>query len=361
MRVLVCPQEFKGSLTARDAAEAIARGVRSAMPAADIDVLPLSDGGPGFVDALHAAMPSRLESMPCRDPLGQPVEGQVLIAGGTAFVEAAQANGLFHLAPGRLDPLGATTAGVGALLLGAAALRPARIVAGVGGSATNDGGIGMAAALGARLFEVSGDELPATITSLARLHRLEWSRPEVFDGVEVVVATDVRNPLVGPEGAAAVFGPQKGATPADVATIDAALRVYAAVLQESLGASIADLPGAGAAGGLAAGLVAFLGASIASGFDVVSDAAGLQRRIANADLVITGEGSYDTQSAMGKVTGRVSALAAAAGKRCLVLAGVADPAPDVFTLRSLARSAEESMSRATELLEALASRAAAPR
>lgn len=358
MRVLVCPQEFKGSLTAREAAEAIRRGVAAADPSAAIDMLPLSDGGPGFIDALHAALPSDLYAVPCRDPLGRAVEGALLVAGDTVFLEAAQANGLGRLSPGELAPLVASTAGVGDLISAALDVSPASIVIGVGGSATNDGGSGMATALGARFLDANDEELPRDVPSLAMLSRIAWGRPSSLRGVDIVVATDVRNPLLGPAGAAAVFGPQKGAGPAEVRAIEAALTVYARVVESTLGVAVAELPGAGAAGGLAAGLVAFLGARISSGFDTVAAATALEARMAEADLIITGEGRYDAQSSMGKVTGRVKAFAEAARIPCLVLAGTASPAIDadagVRTLAALAQSPEDSMARAAGLLEAIA-------
>lgn len=357
MRILVAPQEFKGSLTARAAAEAIARGVRAAKPTVEVDLLPLSDGGPGFVDALHAALPSETYSVPCRDPLGRMVEGQLVVAGDTVFIEAAQANGLNRLRPDELAPLTASTAGVADLLSAALDLEPTRIVVGVGGSATNDGGTGMATAMGARLLDADHNELPRDIPALTTLARIAWGRPSSLRGVDLVVATDVRNPLLGPNGAAAIFGPQKGATPAQVRTLQAALRVYALVVNESFGVAIAELPGAGAAGGLAGGMVAFLGARIASGFDLIAESTGLSARIEQADLVITGEGSYDAQSSMGKVTGRVQAIAREAGVPCIVLAGTADPTltgDAVRTIRSLATSGDDAMKRAAELLEGLA-------
>lgn len=363
MKVLVCPQEFKGSLTARAAAEAIAAGVARADPSAAVDLLPMSDGGPGFLEAMQAALPSEMVSVPCRDPLGRMVEGHILVAGDVIFIEAAQANGLSLLSGDELAPLAATTAGVADLLEAAAAFEPRQIVIGVGGSATNDGGIGMAIALGARLLDRDENELPPGLEFLPLLARIAWRRPASLARIELVVATDVRNPLTGPSGAAAVFGPQKGASPEDVRTIETALSILGLAVEGLFGTRIADLPGAGAAGGLAGGLVAFLGARIASGLDVVATATGLSERIAGTDLVITGEGRYDEQSAMGKVTGRVCAMAAEAGVRCLVLAGSADEgvAGEVRTLESLTTSSEDAMRRAAELLTELAADALSSR
>jgi glycerate 2-kinase len=358
MRVLVAPQEFKGSLTAVEAAEAIARGAHRADPSAEVDVLPLSDGGPGFLAALHAALSSTLVEFDARDPLRRPVRASILDAGETVFVEAAEANGLWRLQEAERDPLYAGTEGVGDLLLAAAGCAPNRIVVGVGGSATNDGGAGMARVLGARFTAMDGSELAPGAAPLGELMRIDWERPAQFQGIDVVVATDVRNPLLGPEGAASVFGPQKGATPEQVDIIESALYRYAQVVRRSLGADVANKPGAGAAGGLGAGLIAFLGARVQSGFDVVADAVDLVDHIRDSDLVITGEGSYDAQSAMGKVTHRVQQLARDQGRECLVLAGRTDDASaHVQTIASIANDESDAMSRSAELLEELAARA----
>ncbi len=362
MRILVAPQEFKGSLSADEAAAAIARGIRRSRPQWAVDQLPLSDGGPGFLEALRHAVTADTAGLAVHDALGRRALGRYIILRGSrvAVVEAAQANGLYHLAPDELDPPGADSFGVGELLLAAAAERPPRIVAGVGGSATTDGGAGMARALGARFLDAAGRELGRGGGPLVDLARIEWVRPSVFDGVEIVVATDVTNPLVGPNGAATVYGPQKGATPAQVALLEAALVRYARVVRECLGVEIAHMPGAGAAGGLAAGLVAFLGARVESGFDVVAEATGLAGRLAQADAVVTGEGSFDGQSLQGKVTGRIRGMAASDGKPCFVFAGVADvDEPGVSTLSAIEPDRARSMANAAVLLEEVAARWAA--
>lgn len=363
MRVLIAPQEFKGSLAARAVAEAIARGISAAYPDAELDLLPMSDGGPGFLEALHVAMPaSERVSVPARDPLRRPVDASILHSGDTVFIEAAGANGLWRLAPAELDPLYAGTEGVGDLLLAAAALEPRRIVIGVGGSATNDGGAGMARTLGARFYGMDGGELPPGAAPLAEAVRIDWDPPAAFQGIEITVASDVQNPLVGDEGAATVYGPQKGATPPQVDQLDAALFRYATAIRRSLGVDVATMPGAGAAGGLGAGLVAFLGAQIVSGFEVVAEAIGLRERIDKADLVITGEGSYDAQSAMGKVTGRIAGLASDQGRDVIILAGRATTTrQDVVELVSYAADEEESIASAARLLERAAADAIARR
>ncbi len=362
MRVLVAPQEFKGSLSALQAAESIASGARRAVPSADIDLLPLSDGGPGFLQALHAAIDGAFHQVEARDALRRPVTASILQAGNTVFVEAAEANGLWRLHTDELDPLNAGTEGVGDLLLAAAKLAPARIVIGVGGSATSDGGAGMARALGARFTGMDGAELRPGAAPLADLVRVDWQRPALFEGIDIIVATDVENPLLGPEGAAHVYGPQKGANPQQVDQLEAALFRYATTLRRAFAVDVAFMPGAGAAGGLAAGLIAFLGARVESGFDVVADATDLRGRVEQAELVLTGEGSYDAQSAMGKVTGRVQRMAEEAGRRCIILAGRADDAgEDVHTLSSIETDTERAIANASGLLEQLAEAVLSPR
>ena len=275
MRVLVAPQEFKGSLSAVEAADCIAAGVKRSLPAADIDLAPLADGGPGTVDAIVRAAAGRLSTARVEGPLGAPVDARWgrIGDGRTAVIEMAAAAGLTLLRGGELDPRRASTYGVGQLLWHALEAGAGRILIGVGGSATNDGGAGMAAALGARFRDDGGTELPPGGAALARLALID---PAGLDqrlyGVEIEVLCDVRNPLLGPDGASAVYGPQKGADPPTAAELDDALANYAGIVERDLGVRISDLPGGGAAGGLAAGLRAFCGARLVSGFDAVSAA-----------------------------------------------------------------------------------------
>lgn len=359
MRLLIAPQEFKGTLSAEEAADAIARGIRTAQPAWDLDLLPMSDGGPGFIDALRRAVRADTRALAVQDPLGRKVLGRYIVIPATniAMVEAAQANGLMHLQPAELDALHADTFGVGELIAAALEEHPSRLIVGVGGSATTDGGAGMARALGAQFTDMAGRPLDPGGAPLADLARIDWRPPESLSGVEVVVATDVTNPLVGPFGAAAVYSPQKGATPDQVDLLEAALVRYAGVVRRSLGVAIAELPGGGAAGGLAAGLVAFLGARIESGFDIVAGAADLPGRLAAADLVVTGEGSFDSQSLQGKTTGRLVQMAESAGKPWLVLAGRASiEGESVHTLAEVEPDPPLAMANAHDLLSALAAR-----
>lgn len=313
MRVVVAPDSFGGTLTAVEAVEAIAAGWGRVAPADEVVAMPMSDGGPGFVDVLAAQLArGRLLPVTVSGPLGRPVPAHVLTdrATGTAYVETAQAAGLHLLTPADRDPIRATTTGVGELIRHALDSGAASVVVGLGGSATTDGGAGALMALGLRL---RGSRLAPVAVDAGGLHaRLRC--------VELVAATDVDNPLCGPAGAAAVFAPQKGASPAQVRLLDAALARWAQVLDRDLGVRVAHRPGAGAAGGLGAGLFA-LGARRVSGVALVAERVGLAAAVAGADLVVTGEGSFDTQSLRGKVAAGVAAAAAGAGAPCLVLAG----------------------------------------
>lgn len=357
MHILIAPQEFKGSLSADEAADAIARGIRRVRPQWTLDPLPMSDGGPGLLEAMRRAVRSDTLAVVVHDALGRRVLARYLLVRESheVVIEAAQANGLMHLADAERDPLRADTAGVGEILRDAATLAPPRILVGVGGSGTTDGGAGMARALGARFFDTDGRELSPGGGPLASLARIEWQPPAWLSATEVVVATDVTNPLVGPTGAAAVFAPQKGADQAQVATLEAGLLRYAEVVHATFGVDLRSLPGAGAAGGLAGGLVAFLGATIASGFDVVAEASHLFRRLARASVIITGEGSFDSQSLHGKVTGRLQALASEAAIPVVLFAGRSQTsAPDIHTLLEVEPDPVAAMRNASQLLSRVA-------
>ncbi|MGE0599377.1 MAG: glycerate kinase [Dehalococcoidia bacterium] len=358
MRVLIAPQEFKGSLAADEAAAAIASGIRAAQPDWKLDLLPMSDGGPGLLDAIRRAVKADTMAAVVQDALGRKVLGRYvrLRSSGDIVIEAAQANGLLHVKPNELDPLHSDTFGVGELLLDAANAEPKRVVVGVGGSATTDGGAGMAAALGARFYDMAGNLLPRGGAALADLERIDWSLPAALAGIEVLVATDVSNPLCGPNGAAQVYGPQKGANAEQVDQLEAALFRYAHVVRRHFGIDIASLPGGGAAGGLAAGLVAFLGAKIQSGFDLVAETTGFHDRLAAAELVVTGEGRFDGQSRQGKVTGRIIDAAREAGKPVVVFAGSGEPSDnmELRTIANLEADTAKAMEKADGLLKELA-------
>ena len=317
MRVLVAPDSFKGTMTAVEAADAIADGWRRVAPYDDLDLAPMSDGGPGFVDVLNASRGGRLVACTVRGPRDEPVPASFVVVDDTAYVESAQACGL-HLVPaGERDPGALGTAGVGELLV-RAAREADRVVVGLGGSGTNDGGAGLLQAIGWGLYDGEGRQLPRGGAVLARLARVE---PAPAPSAAIVAATDVDNPLLGLEGASAVYGPQKGATPDDVQRLDAALRHYADVVEDALDRlRLRDEPGVGAAGGLGFALLA-LGGTRESGVGLVVAASRLSHRAAQADLVVTGEGSLDWQSLRGKTAAGVAEAAGAAGVPCIAIAG----------------------------------------
>jgi len=336
--VIVAPQSFKGSADAVAVASAIARGVRRAWPEAHVEEMPLADGGEGTVRALVTATKGGVRRSRVHDPLGRQIDADwgVLGDGVTAVVEMAAASGLPLLDPSERDPRITSTRGTGELILAAAASGAHRIVVGIGGSATNDGGAGMARAFGYRFLDRAGDELPEGGAALARLGQTDprLVRPSIE------VACDVRNPLLGPEGASAVYGPQKGATPEVVRELDAALARYADVVEAFVGRPIRDVPGAGAAGGLGAGLVAFLDARLVSGAELVLRSVGFAERVVGADLVVTGEGRIDGQSGYGKLTGAVTAAARRAGVPVMAVAGGLGAGHDTLAFDAIAIASE---------------------
>jgi len=362
---VAAPNPFKGSLGAPAAARAIALGIRDACSEAEVVEVPVADGGEGTVEALVAARAGELVTVTVEGPLGEPVEATYgLIDPTTAVVELAASSGLSLVPPERRDPRSTSTYGFGQLLEAARRRGARRIIAGVGGSATNDGGAGMAQALGFRLLDAEGRDLPRGGAALARLARIEAGGVDPgWREVEVEVAVDVTNPLTGPEGASAVYGPQKGAGPEVVAELDAALERFAHLI----GRSVAELPGAGAAGGAAAGLVYFLGAKLRRGAPLVVEAAGLERALVGARAVFTGEGRVDRQTAYGKGPVEVARRARAAGVTVVLLAGSRGPGWEavlehgVTRVESLvedgAASPREAEARAAELLRVAAARA----
>lgn len=328
MKIVVAPNAFKGTLTAPQAAAAIARGVREVFPQAEVIEVPVADGGDGTMEAIVTAKHGEYRTAVVEGPLGDPVQAHfgLIDSGRSAVVELATASGLTLIPEDRRDPRRASTYGFGQLLEAARRAGAVGTIAGIGGSATNDGGAGMAQALGYRLLDAAGRELERGGAALARLERID---PSGFDPawrtVAVKVACDVTNPLTGPGGASAVYGPQKGADAQAVRELDAALGRLAAVIQRDLGKSVADIPGAGAAGGTGAGLVAFLDASLVPGAPLVVEAAGFDAKLRGADLVITGEGRVDEQTAFGKAPGEVARRAQAAGVPVVLLTGSKGP------------------------------------
>jgi glycerate 2-kinase len=319
VRIVVAPDKFRGSLTALEAAEAMAAGVRAVHPDAEVVLLPVADGGEGTVDAAVAAGFS-LRHATVRGPAGDQVQAAYALHGEAAVLEMAEASGLRRLPSGTTAPLHASTYGTGELLRAALDAGARRIVLGVGGSATTDGGAGMAQALGVRLTDEHGDDLPGGGAALLDLRAVDVRSIDPRVGrTRFTVATDVDNPLVGPEGAAAVYGPQKGADDSDVERLELGLRQYADVIERDLGVAVAEVPGAGAAGGLGAGAMVFLGAEQATGISAVLDIVGFAEAVEAADLVLTGEGSLDSQSLAGKAP--VGVAAASRGVPVVALVG----------------------------------------
>lgn len=330
MKVVVAPDSFKGCLTALEVGEALKAGILSARRQAVVDVVPMADGGEGTVQSLVDASSGQVLRAEVLDPLGRPIMAEFGLMGDgkTAVIEMAAASGLPLLDDSERNPMVTTTYGTGQLIKAALDAGATKLIVGIGGSATNDGGAGMAQALGVKLLDEAGCEIGRGGGSLKRLARIGMSGidPRIA-GVEVVVACDVTNPLTGPNGASAVYGPQKGATPDMVEELDRALSHYADVIRQQLGVDIANVKGAGAAGGLGAGLMAFLRAALRPGVDIVIEATRLADRIAGADLVITGEGRLDSQTKMGKTPMGVARVAQHHGVPVIGVAGqVADDA-----------------------------------
>ncbi|MET7907273.1 glycerate kinase [Streptomyces avermitilis] len=322
-RVLIAADKFKGSLTAVQVAERVTAGLRRVAPAVEVEALPVADGGDGTVDAAVAAGFER-RAVRVAGPLGEEVTAAFALRGGTAVVEMAEASGLQRLPKGVFAPLTASTYGSGELLRAALDAGARTIVFGVGGSATTDGGAGMLAALGARFVDAEGEPVAPGGGGLSELALADLSGldPRLAE-IELVLASDVDNPLTGPKGAPAVYGPQKGAAPDDVATLDAALGHFASVLEKAIGpqaAEYAAAPGAGAAGGIGYGALV-LGARFRPGIKVMLDVLGFAPALDRATLVITGEGSLDEQTLHGKAPAGVAAAARAAGKEVVAVCG----------------------------------------
>lgn len=371
MKIVIAPQSFKGSVAALAAAQAIERGVRRAEPAAETVLVPVADGGDGTLAALAGSSGGQIFRSIVAGPLGQAVEAAwgVMGDGQTAVVEMSQASGLALLPPARRNPRTATTQGTGEIIREALEQGYTRIIVGLGGSATNDAGTGMAAALGVKFRDGQGKVLPRGGAALARLESIDISgRYPGLEGAEIIGATDVTNPLCGPEGASAVYGPQKGASPEVVAELDAALANFARVAQRDVGMDFLreEYPGAGAAGGLGAGLMAFAGATLRSGIDLVCQALNFEEQVKDADLVITGEGQADVSTIYDKSPVGVARKAAAYGVPTIILAGSLGEGYEELYQHGIAAVAciadrpmtfEQSLSRTEELLEGAAERA----
>lgn len=355
MRILIAPDKFKGSLDARGVAENIATGLRHVLPEATIDILPVADGGEGTVAAIHRGAGGKWIGCPVHDALGRPIQSRYLwlTERTTAVMEMSEAAGLWRIAPAERDLLKADTRGVGEMLDYATNRGATKIVIGLGGSATNDGGFGMARTLGFQFLDHDRElERTSDLVRLTRLVRPKQTLPEIIAGV------DVQNPLLGLRGATRTFGPQKGGTPEQLEILERGLARLAEIVKRDLGCNFCEVPGAGAAGGLGFGLMSFCGATIRSGFDVVAEFGGLKAAIEKADVVITGEGRLDEQTLEGKAPAGVARLARAAGKRIFAIAGSGGDAPAVralfdavLVLKRDAMTTEEAVTRAPELLQ----------
>ncbi|CAH0343954.1 glycerate kinase [Bacillus sp. CECT 9360] len=303
MKIVIAPDSFKESLTSMEVCHAVENGFRKIFPSSDYVKIPIGDGGEGTVQSLVDGTDGRLVSLSVTGPLGNKVDGFYGISGDgqTAFIEMAAASGL-HLVPKeQRNPLLTTTRGTGELIFDALNRDVKQIILGLGGSATNDGGVGMAAALGVKFFNKADEEIPPQADHLNDLYRIDISKLDVrLKDIKVEAACDVTNPLVGEKGASAVFGPQKGATEKMIKMLDKNLHNYAEVVENCLHVSIKDLPGAGAAGGLGAGVLAFLNGELKKGIDIVLDFTNFEQLVNDADLVITGEGQIDSQTIYGK-------------------------------------------------------------
>jgi len=324
MKIVLAPDSFKGSAGAARLCDAMEAGIRSVLPDAEIVKLPLADGGEGTMENLVAATGGQIRTVPTVDPLGRPIEGRygVLGDGMTAVIELAEASGLTRLAPEERDPRRTTTYGTGLLIKAALDAGIRSFIIGLGGSATNDGGAGLLQALGLRLLDEDGRELERGGAALARLAAIVGSSfdPRIRES-RFVAACDVDNPLTGPNGASAVFGPQKGADAAAVRELDAALKRYAAIAAQYTSIQARNMPGAGAAGGAGAALIAFLNAGMRPGAELVMEAAGFADKIRGASWIVTGEGRMDSQTASGKLISRVCAAARNAGVPVVALCG----------------------------------------
>ncbi|MDQ6913179.1 MAG: glycerate kinase [Verrucomicrobiota bacterium] len=355
MRILIAPDKFKHSLGAKEVAEHIAAGLRDELPKAEITLLPIADGGEGFASVICAAAKGEWHECDVHDPLGRMVRARygVIRNGTTAVMEMSEASGLWRLSPNERNPLKTTSFGTGEMLRDAARRGMKEIIMGLGGSATNDGGFGVARALGYRFF--ANDNEVVAVADLRRLTRIK--KPDSLGIPRITIASDVQNPLLGSQGATCVFGPQKGASAEQLAVLEGCLTRLADVVAQQLKIDVRNIAGAGAAGGLGFGLMSFCGARLRPGFKVVAEAIGLEAKIAHVDVVITGEGSLDAQTLSGKAPAGVASLARKLGKPVYAIVGRASDDrsaheifSDVYTLTRAGMSDEESMKRAPELL-----------
>ena len=378
VRILIAPDKFKGALNAREVAENIAKGLRDVLPDAEIEIVPMADGGEGTAEAICEARSGSWLNCKAHDPIGREIAPRYawIEDGKLAVMEMSEAAGLRRLSENERAPVCATTFGVGEMILDATNRGANEIIIGLGGSATNDGGFGMAKALGFRFFS-DRKELTDGVSELAKLTKITF--PEKVVGAlvpsaqpkdrrltqpplqrtlpKIIAAVDVQNPLLGENGATRVFGPQKGASKDELNVLERALTSLADVVAKELGFDYRDKPGAGAAGGLGFGLMSFCGATIRPGFDVVAEAVGLESKMKEIDVVITGEGSLDRQTLEGKTPAGVARLAGKLGKKAFAIAGrydgngqVRELFDEVYELARPGMTEKEQMKRAEELL-----------
>jgi glycerate kinase len=368
LKVVIAPDSYKGCLSALEVAKAMERGVLSVFPSAEVRKIPIADGGEGTVAALVTATNGQLRQTKVTDPLGNKINAHwgVLGDGRTAVIEMAAASGLPLVPKEKRDPRVTTTYGTGELIKAALAEGLAKIIIGIGGSATNDGGTGMARALGVRFLDAAGQEVAAGGGSLAEICQIDTTGLDPrLNNTEIVVACDVDNPLCGTRGASAVFGPQKGATPEMVQQLDAGLAKYASCARLATGRDVAEKAGAGAAGGLGAGLMFFTPAQLKPGVEIVLDAVGFSDIVRDADFVITGEGRTDFQTAFGKAPVGVAKAAKTHGAPVFCISGgLGDGADDVLaqgidavmSICDRPLSLEECMAAGAQLIEPAAAR-----
>jgi glycerate kinase len=364
VRIVVAPDKFKGSLSAKDAAQAIARGMARAIPDASFDLVPVADGGDGTAQTLVAALGGRMISREVHGPDGKLVNASYgqLSGGSLAVIELAQASGLALLPSGTNDPLTATTYGTGELIGNAIERGARRIILAIGGSATNDAGVGALTALGAVFTDAEGRPLSPGGEALSSLANIDTTAlHKRLTGVTIEIASDVRNPLCGPGGASAVYGPQKGASPKDVRTLDDALRHFADVTAAATGVDVRDVPGAGAAGGVGAGFLAVSGALLRPGAELVLEVLDFDRHLSGADIVVTGEGKLDRQTLVGKAPYAVAQAARARGVPTVAIAGAIECSAAELDEAGIAcaipavpgpMSVEEAMQRSEDLVTA---------
>jgi glycerate 2-kinase len=360
MKILIAPDKFKGALNARDVAKNIAEGLREILPGAEIEIVPMADGGEGTAEAICEARSGSWLKCKAHDPIGREIEARYAWIGDgkLAVMEMSEASGMRRLSENERDPIRATTFGIGEMILDAKNRDANEIIIGLGGSATNDGGWGMARALGYR-FDYEREHEQGKdrkcVADLVDLCRIE--KPQSLNLPKIIAAVDVRNPLLGDNGATQVFGPQKGASNDELKVLEQALTRLANVVAEDFGFDYRDKPGAGAAGGLGFGLMSFCGAAIQPGFDVVAEAVGLESKMKDADVVITGEGSLDRQTLEGKTPAGVARLARKLGKKVFAIVGrnkgdrqVDELFDEVYELARPDMSEKEQMKHAGELL-----------